>query len=136
MIQINSKYFKSYKAHRESGTEITSRTNNFGVEGDTLELNCFHNGKLQNIEWRLPNNEPRQVCVARIPDWMQLIVWWWKLLNEKTHIFQVGKLIIENLDKSKDSGDYKCTVITNGSISTKDTLTVTILGKNPNKLNH
>lgn len=64
------------------------------------------------------------------------VVWWWKLFNENTHIFQGEKLIIENLDKFKDSGKYKCTVITNGSTSTEDTLDVTILGENANKLNH
>lgn len=108
---------------------IASKTQNYGIEGDTLEFNCTVEVSLGTelyMTWITPNeNIAKQVC------------WNEKSLNflqsnvhfnsqegrieiaepvrggHQTHpefYLATGKLTVKSLDKTKDAGIYKCMV--------------------------
>ncbi|XP_055298872.1 vascular endothelial growth factor receptor 1-like isoform X15 [Sitodiplosis mosellana] len=88
---------------------ITSKTQNYGIEGGNLELKCSVEvglGTLIYMYWFLPNNnisleEGRAIISEPVRE------------KHETHpelSHAVGKLIVHNLDKTKDAGFYKCMV--------------------------
>lgn len=88
---------------------MTSKSENYGIEGDQLEINCTIEADLGanfQIKWMLPNNDHSlKDGRARIIEPIAQ-----NHPNDENLYYTVSQLIVRNADKAKDVGVYKCLV--------------------------
>ncbi|XP_031631901.1 vascular endothelial growth factor receptor 1-like isoform X3 [Contarinia nasturtii] len=126
---------------RVAGTEyvnkpvIVSKTQKYGIEGDILEFNCSVEASLGTeiyMTWITPMDN-----IAKLEGRVEITDPIRQEHQSHPELFQaVGKLIVKNLDKTKDAGLYKCLVEDRSSNRNSAVMNIIkILGANESFIN-